>query len=313
MALYRCGGGSGGGSTPTLITKNITENGIYNAQDDNADGYSSVTVNIGGNCRIVTQSDWDALSFPQKKAYGLTVIQETGDTKGTWYDYSNLSTPFTIRHEFYNSAGGNIELPAMDTAIIFQGKYNNGRGNYDNLELSANFLNYNSRVNGSELVWYKKQETGVTSFESMITKLVGTNAFTMHYENGYNGATNYATYGAIVSIEDKTADVTFLDEYYGSTSRTITLSDDYDAIICFTTKNNQVEHTNGEIDVVGIYALKYSGTETLYSDVTKSCLTIYTDIKSGAVITMTPIQDSPNIVKSVGFAIVGIKLNHSNE
>ena len=36
------------GTTPTLITKNITQNGTYNATDDNADGYSSVTVNVSG-------------------------------------------------------------------------------------------------------------------------------------------------------------------------------------------------------------------------------------------------------------------------
>ncbi len=31
---------------PTLITKSITENGTYSAEDDNADGYSSVDVNV---------------------------------------------------------------------------------------------------------------------------------------------------------------------------------------------------------------------------------------------------------------------------
>ena len=31
---------------PTLITKTITENGTYNASEDNADGYSQVTVNV---------------------------------------------------------------------------------------------------------------------------------------------------------------------------------------------------------------------------------------------------------------------------
>lgn len=35
-------------STPTLITKNITANGTYNASSDSADGYSSVTVNVSG-------------------------------------------------------------------------------------------------------------------------------------------------------------------------------------------------------------------------------------------------------------------------
>lgn len=34
--------------SPTLITKSITENGTYNAESDNADGYSQVTVNVSG-------------------------------------------------------------------------------------------------------------------------------------------------------------------------------------------------------------------------------------------------------------------------
>ena len=38
--------GSGGGST--LITKSITANGTYSAEDDSADGYSSVTVAVAG-------------------------------------------------------------------------------------------------------------------------------------------------------------------------------------------------------------------------------------------------------------------------
>lgn len=45
--IIRLGGGAGG-SQPTLITKNITQNGTYNASSDNADGYSSVDVNVSG-------------------------------------------------------------------------------------------------------------------------------------------------------------------------------------------------------------------------------------------------------------------------
>lgn len=36
------------GGSATLITKSITQNGTYNASSDNADGYSSVTVNVAG-------------------------------------------------------------------------------------------------------------------------------------------------------------------------------------------------------------------------------------------------------------------------
>ena len=36
----------GAAPQPTLITKQITENGTYTAADDNADGYSEATVNV---------------------------------------------------------------------------------------------------------------------------------------------------------------------------------------------------------------------------------------------------------------------------
>lgn len=45
---------SSGGST--LITKTITANGTYDAEDDDADGYSSVTVNVSGGGGLVYES-----------------------------------------------------------------------------------------------------------------------------------------------------------------------------------------------------------------------------------------------------------------
>lgn len=38
----------GGGSAPVLIDKSITENGVYNASADEADGYKTVTANVRG-------------------------------------------------------------------------------------------------------------------------------------------------------------------------------------------------------------------------------------------------------------------------
>lgn len=40
----------------TLITKTITENGTYSAEDDDADGYSEVTVNVSGGGSHVRQA-----------------------------------------------------------------------------------------------------------------------------------------------------------------------------------------------------------------------------------------------------------------
>lgn len=46
MSLAILQGVGGGGSAPTLISKTITANGIYDASLDNADGYSQVTVRV---------------------------------------------------------------------------------------------------------------------------------------------------------------------------------------------------------------------------------------------------------------------------
>jgi hypothetical protein len=56
------GTASGGGAT--LITKSITANGTYNASSDNADGYSSVTVNVsgGGGGGLVYETGFVTLS-----------------------------------------------------------------------------------------------------------------------------------------------------------------------------------------------------------------------------------------------------------
>ena len=71
---------SGGG---TLITKNITANGTYNAEDDDADGYSSVTVDVP---RVDLERKISA-------TLGKLTEQTPG---GNWYAPNNYSyTPFS--------------------------------------------------------------------------------------------------------------------------------------------------------------------------------------------------------------------------
>lgn len=78
---------SPGGGSATLITKSITENGTYNASSDNADGYSSVTVNVsgGGSSNDVADmfpipSGYTLPSNYQKLAYCDSVGAQVCDT-----------------------------------------------------------------------------------------------------------------------------------------------------------------------------------------------------------------------------------------
>lgn len=79
-------------STPTLITKNITQNGTYNASSDNADGYSSVTVNVSGGSGSgsIIYADYDG--------------QNSGGSKSIQYTYTVVTSGY-----YYLSAGGWID------------------------------------------------------------------------------------------------------------------------------------------------------------------------------------------------------------
>ena len=71
---------------PVLIEKSIDENGVYNASDDDADGFSKVVVNVssGGGIPLLSRSVWDALTTLEKQAYQLVAIQDysTGFERG---------------------------------------------------------------------------------------------------------------------------------------------------------------------------------------------------------------------------------------
>lgn len=74
------------GGTGTLISKSITANGTYNAADDDADGYSSVTVNVGltyesGTFTTPSSGSTYTLTFSNTYSKYLICIEATDDTK----------------------------------------------------------------------------------------------------------------------------------------------------------------------------------------------------------------------------------------
>lgn len=301
--LFKCGG-SNGGSTPTLISKNISANGIYNAQDDNADGYSSVNVNVsggGGNCTINTKTQWDALTFAQKKAQGLTVIKNSGEVTGEWFDYSNITLPFAIRAELYQNTEGNITLPAMDNAIFFTGAWANSSGNYDDLKLTlSSSVTYDSKIGGTITPYYY-----ASPIDKMVTILKNISACSMNYRNGYN-PNGYYSYGAVISIDDANATLSVLGDFNDAQTHVITTTEAYDGIICITSKGLQNSGCNGLIELNGTYGSRYDGEEKLISDLSKACISIYSNIAAGAEITM-----STPLGSRAGSAVIGVKLNQS--
>ena len=61
--------------TPTLITKQITANGTYNAASDNADGYSQVTVSVAAVSKLPHVADGSVTSIDAADLAGATIIK----------------------------------------------------------------------------------------------------------------------------------------------------------------------------------------------------------------------------------------------
>lgn len=105
----------GGGGSATLIEKSITENGTYNASADNADGYSSVTVDVAGGggetFEVEFSADPETEEITANKTYtqALTAIQNNNIinfTVGVPYPYITggcfiYSNPVTKKDDMY--------------------------------------------------------------------------------------------------------------------------------------------------------------------------------------------------------------------
>lgn len=268
MALYRCGGGS----------------------------------SSGGNVTIKTQAEWDALTFAQQKSQGLTVIKNSANEYlFDSYDYTNLPVPIRFIKEFYTHEGTHVQqIPAMKKAILFQGMWANGNpwGNYD--ELQINDISAQGGIHGNQMVfgWYR--------LTHMVYVFTGVVAQGIWVGNGSHQNT-YASYGAILEIDDDDEfDAEILFDYYGNVTQTYTLQDDYDAIVCLTSKSDKEIYMNGDITINGTYSGKMDGREKLYNDQNKSCTTVYFNVQSGAEFTISCITGA-----NIGHAIIGFKRHQS--
>lgn len=95
-----------GGTTPTLVQKSITLNGTYDPEDENADGFSEVTVNVQGGASMtevantygtelrITSAPGSAPSATSHTLY-FEYEDETTETVYAYYDDALISSAIT--------------------------------------------------------------------------------------------------------------------------------------------------------------------------------------------------------------------------
>ena len=122
----------------TLITKNITQNGTYDAEDDDADGYSSVTVNVSGSSPTInslsvtpseTEQTFNSSSVDGYKPVTVGAISSTyvgsGIDRRDSTDLSATGDTVTVPSGYYSTqatkAVSAISLPTSASASATSG------------------------------------------------------------------------------------------------------------------------------------------------------------------------------------------------
>ena len=104
------------GSSSTLVTKSVTANGTYNASNDNADGYSEVTVNVQPPQEAISK-DVNFYDYDGKILYSYTASE-----------FAQLTEmPANPTHDGWTSKGWNWSLADAKTQVTNTGKCDIGQ------------------------------------------------------------------------------------------------------------------------------------------------------------------------------------------
>lgn len=150
-------------SPTVLTTKTITTNGTYSAEDDSANGYSSVTVNVsgggGGNYQAKTNinpttssqtirpdSGYDALSSVQINAMPSGTAGTPSATKGSVSNHSVSVTPSVTNTTGYITGGTKTGTAVTVSAseLVSGSETKTANGTYDVTNLAQLVVNVSS-------------------------------------------------------------------------------------------------------------------------------------------------------------------------
>jgi hypothetical protein len=105
-------GGGGGGGGSTLISKSINENGAYKAKDDNADGYSSVSVSVSNS--YTAQDEGKVVSGGELVSQSSSSATSNGTVDTTLINSIEINVPNTY-------AAGDEGKVVSNGALVAQG------------------------------------------------------------------------------------------------------------------------------------------------------------------------------------------------
>lgn len=168
--------GTGTAPSPTLITKNITQNGTYDAEDDDVDGYSSVTVSVsggGGSGLVYETGTWtptaDVATYVIPFANTHTeppFFYIVSDATGSYSNATNTgyATWFVDWHHLFGEAI--YETASSLKYSEYRSRY---KGSSDSLSGGGAMLNYpytDSSDSSATYPRYFATETGIRAYAS---------------------------------------------------------------------------------------------------------------------------------------------------
>lgn len=196
----------------TARATELTENGTYDTTENN-----SVTVNVsgGGGVSRKTQAQWDALTFSEKQALGLTVVGNLTDISGKWFDYSNINYLVDLC-----SASGD---GSVDTKTVYVDNF----AYYDRL---AVFVAVNDNNTGTINVDGVSQTVTRSGDVYFCATLIAPKAsFSVTIGHGDGGSAMYSV--AVYGIAGSPASFANHATYVSGTSSTIAISTGHSAAI----------------------------------------------------------------------------------
>lgn len=109
------GGFSPGESEVTLIPKTISQNGVYKASDDNADGYSAVTVNVQSDSTsfVIKEKD-NILKYNKVYLNDVWAVYSENSTTQQRLEHLQNGSFLTDSGSIWKISGGAIQTVAMN-------------------------------------------------------------------------------------------------------------------------------------------------------------------------------------------------------